>query len=397
MSVSRVKIRELADQVRGVSYGKEDVTDAPRAGFLPVLRAGNITDDGLVFDDLVFVPAERISEKQKIQRNDVVIAASSGSLDIVGKAAQALEDFDGGFGAFCKVLRPNSKVHPRYFAQFFKTPEYRRRISALAEGVNINNLRNEHLDDMEIPLPSLEEQRRIADILDGAEALRVKRQATLARLDTLARAIFIHLFGDPVANPKGWPTLNFEQLCERVTVGIVVRPASYYVPHGVPALRSLNIKRGYISLEELVYVSEADNRTTLAKTRLKAGDLVIVRSGQPGTAAVVPSELDGVNAIDLLIATPNREVSDAVFLCHFFNSAGGDHLVLASQRGQIQKHLNVGALNRAVIPLPPIELQREFARRVTAVEKLKTAQQTSLSETDALFDSLQYRAFRGEL
>src|SRR5207253_481292 len=135
---------------------------------LPVLRAGNITDEGLVFDDLIFVPAHRISEKQKIRRHDVVIAASSGSLDVVGKAAPALADYEAGFGAFCKVLRPNTKVDPSYFAHFFKTRDYRQRISVAAAGININNLRNEDLDQLELPLPSLPEQRRIAEVLDLA-------------------------------------------------------------------------------------------------------------------------------------------------------------------------------------------------------------------------------------
>jgi type I restriction enzyme, S subunit len=89
---ARAKVGELAEQVRGVSYGKQDASPAPLPGYLPVLRAGNITDAGLVFDDLVFVPAERISTKQRIRRHDVVIAASSGSLDVVGKAALALHD-----------------------------------------------------------------------------------------------------------------------------------------------------------------------------------------------------------------------------------------------------------------------------------------------------------------
>jgi type I restriction enzyme S subunit len=137
MSTPLARVGDLAEQVRGVAYGKEEASPTPQPGYLPVLRAGNITDEGLVFDDLVFVPAERISDKQKVRRHDVVVAASSGSLDVVGKAAPALTDFEGGFGAFCKVLRPNSKVHPGYFAQFFKTQDYRRRVSALAAGANI--------------------------------------------------------------------------------------------------------------------------------------------------------------------------------------------------------------------------------------------------------------------
>jgi type I restriction enzyme, S subunit len=204
VSLTTVRVGELAEQVRGVSYGKEDASGSRLPGYVPVLRAGNITDDGLVFDDLVFVPTSRVSEKQRIRQHDVVIAASSGSLDVVGKAARAHENYEGGFGAFCKVLRPNSKVHPSYFAHFFKTQDYRRRVSALAAGANINNLRNEHLDDMQIPLPPLPEQRRIADVLDRAEALRAKRRAALAQLDTLTQAIFLEMFGDPVANPKKW-------------------------------------------------------------------------------------------------------------------------------------------------------------------------------------------------
>ena len=101
MSIPYIKVGELADQIRGVTYAKEDVEKLPIPGYLPVLRAGNITEEGLVFEDLVYVPAPRISSSQMVRQHDVIIAASSGSLDVVGKAAPALADFDGGFGAFC--------------------------------------------------------------------------------------------------------------------------------------------------------------------------------------------------------------------------------------------------------------------------------------------------------
>lgn len=79
------RVADLAEQIRGVSYGKDEASPKPRSGYLPVLRAGNIGENSLVFDDLVFVPADRISDKQRIRKNDVVIAASSGSIDVVGK------------------------------------------------------------------------------------------------------------------------------------------------------------------------------------------------------------------------------------------------------------------------------------------------------------------------
>jgi len=270
-------------------------------------------------------------------------------------------------------------------------------LTKLNKAAAVPGLNREDAYRKRLLLPPLAEQRRIAEVLDRVEALRAKRRAAVAQLDTLTQSIFLDLFGDPITNPKGWPTVEFSQICERVTVGIVVKPASYYVPKGIPALRSLNVKPGKILMEDLVYFSETDNETKLAKTRLKAGDIVLVRSGQPGTAAVVPPELDGINAIDLLIATPAREKCDTTFLCAFFNSSGGRGLVLSSQRGQVQKHLNVGSLNEAVIPFPPLQTQREFARRIAAVDKLKSAHRASLAKLDALFASLQHRAFRGEL
>ena len=204
MSIPIVTIGSISEQIRGVSYSKTDASDIRLEGYLPILRAGNITESGLTFDDSVFVPSGKISNTQKIKKNDILIAASSGSLSVVGKAARALDDFNGGFGAFCKVLRPNAKVDPAYFANYFFTSEYRRKISSVAAGANINNLRNSDIDDLEIPLPPLAEQKRLAAILDKADAIRRKRQQAIELADEFLRSVFLDMFGDPVTNPKGW-------------------------------------------------------------------------------------------------------------------------------------------------------------------------------------------------
>ena len=305
------------------------------------------------------------------------------------------------FGGICSTdilpILPGPALSRGYLAHFLLQPSVVDFANSRSEGVNLPRLSPKTLARFDMPLPPLPDQRRIAAILDQAEALRAKRRAALGLLEGLAQAIFLEMFGDPLANPKGWAVHKFDHLCDRITVGIVVQPASHYVSAGVPAIRSLNIKPGKIVLEDLVYFSQADNDGKLRKTKLKAGDIVLVRTGQPGTAAVVPAELDGVNAIDVLIATPQKGRSDATYLCAFFNSAGGRGLVLATQRGQIQKHLNVGSLNAAAIPLPPHSLQQTFANRIGALEALKTTHRASLTQLDALFASLQHRAFRGEL
>ena len=143
-----VAVGDISEQVRGVTYTKSDASAVPRDGYSPMLRANNLGEHGLLLEDLIFVPNSKISPKQRIIPNDVVVAASSGSISVVGKTAQVRQGFDGGFGAFCKVLRPGPDVDARYFGHYFKTRSYRRVVSRLASGANINNLKNEHLDNL---------------------------------------------------------------------------------------------------------------------------------------------------------------------------------------------------------------------------------------------------------
>ena len=363
-----------------------------------LIRSQNVRMNELTLHDVAYITEEINAgmNRSKVQSGDVLLNITGASIGRV-----ACFDIDGVRANVnqhvCIIRSKPNGFAPRYLTHLISSPEFQSEIDRLQHGGTRQALTFSQISEFKIPLPPLAEQRRIADVLDRAEALRAKRRAALAQLDSLTQSLFLDLFGDPISNPKEWPTARFEDLCHRVTVGIVVRPSSYYVANGVPALRSLNVKPGKIVLDDVVYFSESDNENQLKKTRLLAGDLVLVRTGQPGTAAVVPPELDGVNAIDLLITTPRITVVSAKFLCEFFNSSGGRDLVLSAQRGQIQKHLNVGSLAEAVIPLPPLKLQHEFARRVTAVETLKTAHRTSLAELDSLFATLQHRAFRGEL
>lgn len=253
------------------------------------------------------------------------------------------------------------------------------------------------LKEMELRRPSRQEQFRIVEVLDRVDALRAKRREFLAHLDELAQSIFIDMFGDSAANHPRFEVLSCGDVCTRVTVGLVVKPASYYVDSGVPALRSLNIHRGSINVDRLVYFSDRDNETKLAKSRIYANDVVVVRTGSPGTAAVVPQALHGANAIDILIATPDVRKIDPTYLCSYLNSPEARKFVLGEKRGQIQEHLNVASLKSARLPVPPLGYQQCFADRIRAVDALKVVGEAALTEVDSLVTALRYRAFRGEL
>lgn len=395
MTLPMARIGDLAEQVRGVSYGKEDASKVQLKGYLPVLRAGNITDTGLTYEDLVYVPSARISEKQKVRRGDIVVAASSGSLDVVGKAAPALQDFDGGFGAFCKVLRPNSKVDAKYFAQFFKRPEYRRNVSALAAGANINNLRNEHLDDMLVPVPPLVQQRRIAAILDQADALRAKRREALEQLDNLTLSIFIEMFGDPVGNPNGWATQSLQGTCDAINDCPHTTPN--WTDSGPICLRTSNLTAGGWNWADTRFVSESAFHERSKRGYLTAGDIVLSREGTVGIAAIVQEGMQLCMGQRLVQLRPNSKILAAQYLLRHLLYVLAPLRISQMMVGSTSQHLNVKELRALRIPLPPILLQNEFSARIQSVETLGAANRAALQELDRLFASLQHRAFQGEL
>ena len=391
-----VRVAELAEQVRGVSYGKGDASDSPEEGCLPVLRAGNITDAGLVFEDLVYVPEGKISKKQLLRAGDVLIAASSGSLDVVGKAAPVLADYEGAFGAFCKVLRPNTKrVDARYFSHFFRTAEYRRVVSSLAAGANINNLRNEHLDDLLIPLPPIAEQRRIAAILDKADTLRTKRREALAQLDRLTQSIFVEMFGEPVTNPKGWRKLELGEIFG-IARGGSPRPIDDYITDAADGVNWVMIgdtEQGgkYIWSTKKKIRPEGVKRSRL----VKSGDFLLTNSMSFGRPYILKTS--GCIHDGWLVLSP--QVTD--FNSDYFYTLLGSQAVFTefSRRaaGATVKNLNIDLVAGVEVAVPPLEEQRKFAKAVEAIEAMKAHGESSASQLDSLFGSLQVRAFSGEL
>lgn len=325
-----------------------------------------------------------------VEERDVVIAWDGANAGTIGYGLNGL------IGSTLARLHIHTEgVLPEYLGRFLQS-----KVSEIRDnctGATIPHVSKNYLESISVPLPSLATQKHIARVLEQADQLRKQAQQMESELNQLAQSLFLEMFGNPVTNPKRWATVPYADLCHRITVGIVVRPTDYYVDYGVPALRSLNVRENRIIKENFVYFSEANNVGPLRKTRVYKGDVVLVRSGQPGTAAVVPEELDGVNAIDILISTPIPEKVASNYLAFFFNSSGGKKIVGASERGQIQKHLNVGSLENAPIPVPPLSLQEEFIRRLNAIADVRRNAEENSESINITFDSLMQRSFNGEL
>lgn len=392
MSWPRVKLSDVATINPRLP---RDVDESQQVTFVAMASA---SEDG----HLLASEARVLSETKKgftyFDRSDVLLAKITPCFEN-GKCLRPGQiPTEIGFGSTeFHVIRPDTESLDSLYLFYLVWSEKFRFLGekSMSGAAGQKRVGSDFLKGFEIPLPPLPEQKRIAAILDKADAIRRKRQQAIQLADDFLRAVFLDMFGDPVTNPKGWGLRKLSEVCRQITVGVVVKPASYYVESGVPAIRSLNIKDYGISRENFVFFSNEDNETTLSKSRVYAGDLVIVRSGQPGKAAVITKDLDGVNAIDVLIARPDSGYINSDYLAYFFNSGAAKSIVLAEGRGQIQQHLNVGSLNAAEIPIPPLELQREFA---DILEKVKDKYLCSDEATYGdVFNSISQRAFSGQL
>lgn len=160
--------------------------------------------------------------------------------------------------------------------------------------------------------------------------------------------------------PVDWSSTYIDNVCDKISVGIVIRPARLYCDAGIPCFRSANIGEGEVRGKDWVYISEAANRAN-AKSQLQEGDILIVRTGAPGTACLVPAAYSGSNCVDLVFARPSANTMCADYLCLCANSFIVKRQIHSGQTGLAQKHFNVGAFKKTSIPLPSLPEQKAIA------------------------------------
>lgn len=197
--------------------------------------------------------------------------------------------------------------------------------------------------------------------------------------------------------PKGWSSVQAQDVCKSISVGVVIKPTQYYVPegYGVKAFRSANVREGFINDSDWVYFSH-EGHAINKKSHLKTGDVLIVRTGYPGTACVITPEFEGSNAIDIVIARPDMDKIIPEYLCAYTNSHIGKSQVLDLQGGMAQKHLNVGAYQVLKINLPPLREQKKIAQILSTWDKAITVTEKLLVNSQQQKKALMQQLLTGK-
>jgi type I restriction enzyme S subunit len=284
-----------------------------------------------------------------------------------------------------------SVVLPAFAVAWFNSPagaSHFRRAGKTTSG--LNTISANTVRSAPTLLPPLDEQRRIAAILDRADALLVKRRRVLDQLDALTLSIFDHSFGR-----QGWPHEPLALLCE--TIADCPHSTPRWTDQGEVCIRTSNLTCGGWDWSDKRYVSIDDYTLRSRRSEIAPGDIILSREGTVGIAAIVESGMRICMGQRLVQVRVDQRRVSAEFVLHYLLHALDPERISHVMVGSTARHLNVGELRALAIPVPPLELQREFSNRLHAIGSLRSKAVAISQDERTLMQSLQARAFSGSL
>ena len=309
-------------------------------------------------------------------------------------------DINWSDGVYClgrgvAALRPkNGAVDINYVANYLRANVSE--LNNLGRGSTFKQISRDDISEFTIPLPPVEEQKRIAAMLDKADAIRRKRDQAIQLGDDFLRSLFLDMFGDPVRNPKGWPVRRLGTAALRFSDGPFGSnlKTEHYVDSGIRVVRLQNIGAGTFRDGDKAFISE-QHAETISRHLCQVGDLLIATLGSPNLRACILPETVGsaINKADCLRLKPDPRIANAPYLCWLLNSP--QVLVACSDaiHGQTRSRISFGYLRDLEIITPPIQLQNEFAARVEFVREVRSLENRGLELSQEIAKSVNATAF----
>ena len=369
-----------------------------------LLNGGNINNNAINLDSTkIYISEEEAQGKYShfmIDPGDLVIACSG---IVVNKFKYKIAVIDQKHTPLClntSTMRFKSlgDIDLKYYAYFLQTEYFSKQLQRLITGSAQLNFGPSHIKKMEVLLPPLEEQKKIATILDAADEYRQKTKALIDKYDQLTQSLFLDMFGDPVTNPMVWDLVSLGNLCgvgssKRVFVDELVE-------EGIPFYRGTEVGKlaeGLMIKPKLFITSTHYEKLKKEKPVPKIGDLLMPSICPDGRIWIVNSN-DPFYFKDgrvLWISIDSQKINSLYLRYHLKSAFQYNYENIAS--GTTFAELKIVALKKLFIFYPELKLQNQFAHRVAQIEQQKQQAEASLVKAEELFNSLLQRAFKGEL
>jgi len=387
MSWEMVKLDNVCTMLSGNAWSASKFKDE---GIIPIIRIQNLGNNE---NEKFIWWNDDYDEKFVVKKGDLLLSLS-GSIKI-----DTWKGIDALLNQRIVKLIPKNGINPQWF--YWQITNIILDIERMGKWALVNNVSITDLKDLEIPLPPLPIQKRIAEILDAADALKRKDQALLKKYDELAQAIFIDMFGDPVKNEKGWEVKKLKSITTKIGSGATPTGGkTAYKAKGISLIRSMNVYDFSFKWKDLAFIDNAQ-ASKLNNVEVMSKDVLFnITGASVCRCSIVPDELLPARVNQhVAIIRAKTEFLNPIFLNHLLvsNSVKTNLLGVGSGGGAVMEAITKEQLEQFEIIVPPINLQNDFEQKINNVFKQKDIDLESIETTENLFQALIQKAFKGEL
>lgn len=391
---------DVASFIRGITFTPDDVTLPFEKGTAVCMRTKNVQAD-LDEDDLIAVPKSFVRRTEQYLTEGDMLVSSANSWNLVGKCSWVPKlDYEVTAGGFISILRADRKqVDPRYLYHWFAAPRTQHEVRLCGrQTTNISNLNYERCLNLPIPLPKLEEQKRIAGILDKADDIRRKRQDAIDELKQLRLAVFYQYFRDDIIPDNMNKVLSdVSEVVSGVAKGRKLKGDDI---RDVPYLRVANVQSGYLDMSEIKTIPAKESE--VKSYSLRVGDVVMTEGGDHdklGRGALWSFDIpDCIHQNHVFRVRLDRKH----FLPHFFvyylqSGFAKQYFLRCAKKTTNLASINMTQLRALPVPKVSLEKQERFEASILSIESCIERYAGFVYVSDHLFNSLVQRAFKGEL
>ena len=363
-------------------------------GIKKYVATGGIDYNKIVEFEEVTYESKPSRANRRVEMGDILVAKMKDTVKVLKITEENCDEYIFSTG-FCTLKANQDILDTDYFYYVLISKDFQEQKNKYSKGATQKAINNTGLKKIKIPVPPMEIQKQIVEVLDEAQKLIDNRKKQIKLLDDLIESIFYDMFGDPVKNDKGWEVKKLGDNLDFIKYGVSSPPE--FSVNGKCFIRATNIDNGRISSTDMKYIG-LDEQSRLDNYKLDLGDVLMVRSGvNAGDSAYIDSNYaGGYGGYDLIIRL-NKTKLNYIFLNQIFQSNFKEKIIKPLTRRAAQPHINATQVKKLDIIISPLSLQNEFAKKVQAIEKQKELLEKSLKLMEDNYSSLMQRAFKGEL